>query len=469
MYLPVVYAACLADIVYSFSKSAKHACFIAKSFSSFLTLCRKTFLKMRKNPNKNIKNVSTPAATDSENESVCESSVPDKFELPVSVVGGDDDRPRPVLLENKSSDVRERPEFKKNGWASVKEAESKKRAEKFRKYEEDRKKKAEEYKKKAAAIGKRVPLIRVVPQQFSTTRTQNGPRRWGTQNSTSLGPQPALNSTVLVEQRSRSPVKKVEFKAPAVTKAMVKRNTASVSETLQHRWSRLGGPQLKPAYTRSYTQTREDPMVRNEKLNGKKSVGIKVQTRLDEGILVADVGTGDYLRGEFVAHQELPKIKAELASKNIEFKHMNGLLKELKEKLVVDEVDRVKKDMILKKTNSDREFLKKKYAKSKERKNELKKLVFDLGQVTKNELNAAARKNFELERENRALRLKMSMMKTDHEEMLPVVNYDTDGLKSEDEEVMSDGELSEMELVETDSDESENSEHWDLFLERKTE
>jgi len=155
---------------------------------------------MRKNPDKNKKNMSTPAGTDSENESVCESSVPDKFELPVSVVGGDDDRPRPVTFKNKSSDVRARPEFKKIGWACVKEAESKKRAEKFRKFEEDRKKKAEEYKKKTAVTGKREPLIRVVPQQSSTPRTQNGPRRWGTQNSTSLGPQPALNSTVLVEQ-----------------------------------------------------------------------------------------------------------------------------------------------------------------------------------------------------------------------------------------------------------------------------
>ena len=97
-------------------------------------------------------------------------------------------------------------------------------------------------------------------------------------------------------------------KTPAVTRAMVRKNTASVTETLQHRWSRLGGPQPKPVYTRSYTQTREDPIVRNEKLNGKKSVGIKIQTRLDEGILVADIGTGDYLREEFVAHQELPKV-----------------------------------------------------------------------------------------------------------------------------------------------------------------
>ena len=351
----------------------------------------------------------------------------------------------------------------------MKEAESKKRAEKFRKFEEDRNKKAEEYKKKTAVTGKRVPLIRVVPQQSSTPRTQNGPRRWGTQNSTSLGPQPVLNSTVLVEQRSRSPIKKVEFKAPAVTRAMVRKNTASVTETLQHRWLRLGGPQPKPGYTRSYTQTREDPIVRNEKLNGKKSVGIKIQTRLDEGILVADIGTGDYLREEFLAHQELPKVKAELASKQIEFKHMNGFLKELKEKMVVDEVDRVKKDLIVKKATSDRELFKKKYEKSKERKKELKKLIFDLGQVTKNEQNAAAKKNSELERENRALRLKISMMKTDHEEMLPVVNYDTDGLKSEDEEGMTDGEFSEGEILETDSDESDGSEHWNLFLERKTE
>lgn len=198
-------------------------------------------------------------------------------------------------------------------------------------------------------------------------------------------------------------------------------------------------------------------MVRNERLNEKRSVGLKVQTRLDEGILVAEVGTGDYLREEFLAHQELPKLKAELASKLIEGKYKDGFLKEIKENLVEKEVEIVKKDMILKKANTDKETLRKKNTKLRDRKMELKKLMADMAQ-----------KNRELERENRALRLKMAMMKADHEDMKPVVDYDTESCKSADEVEMEDEKLSEVEVVETESDDSDASESWDLFLERKT-
>ena len=267
-------------------------------------------------------------------------------------------------------------------------------------------------------------------------------------------------------------MKKIDFKKPVlpvVTKALVRRNTAAVEETLQHRWLRIGGPRPKPAYTRSFSQTKEDPMVRNEKLNGKTSVGLRVQTRLDEGILVAEVGTGDYLREEFLAHQEVPKLKAELASQLIEGKFREGCLKEVKEVLVEKEVEIVKKDMILKKSVADREKQRRKNEKLKERKMELKKLMADIRVVTENENRAAAQKIREIERENRALRLKMSLMKSDHEEMKPVVDYDTDGYKSADEIEMDDEKSSEEEVVETESDDSDASESWDLFLERKTE
>ena len=117
--------------------------------------------------------------------------------------------------------------------------------------------------------------------------------------------------------------------------------------------------------------------------------------------------------------------------------------------------------------SADKACLKKKYEKVKERKNELKKLVIDVDSVNRNERRAAAKKNSALEKENRALRHKIIMMKLDHEEMKPDVEYDTDDCKSADEEEMVDEESCEEEMVETDS-ESDGSEEWDLFLERKT-
>ena len=91
--------------------------------------------------------------------------------------------------------------------------------------------------------------------------------------------------------------------------------------------------------------------------------------------------------------------------------------------------------------------------------------MVEFEKVSKNEANAAAQKVRELERENRALRVKMSCMKLDHEDMKPVVQYDTDACKSEDE-VMAEDEFSDAEIVETDTDESDDSEmDWDLYRE----
>ena len=53
--------------------------------------------------------------------------------------------------------------------------------------------------------------------------------------------------------------------------------------------------------------------------------------------------------------------------------------------------------------------------------------------------------------------------------MKPVTEYDTDGLLSAEEEEMADEVCDDGEtevLVETDSDCSESSESWDLYLER---
>ena len=468
VYLRIGDAACLAEsIVYSLLKSAEHACSKAKSYSFFETLCiAKNILKMRKNPNKTPKKPTKKVESDS--ESVPETTVPDLLELPESVAGDTADRSRPVF-ENKSSDVRERPDFKVLGWDCVQKKKS---------FEEGRRMKVEEFKSQNNR-----PLTRVAPQQSSSPKKQNGLRKWGTRNM----PPPNFNTqnstSVFVEQRSRSPAKKVQPKQPeksverrsstpvrpaVVTKDMVKKNIKRVEETLQHRWLRLGGPRTKPDYTRSYTMTKEDPALRNERLTGKKSVGIKIQTRCDHGI----INTGDYLREEFKAHQEVPRLQAELASKKIEFKHLSGCMNELKGKLVEGEVEKVKKDLILKKVKGDAEKFKKKNENLKKRKNELKKMMADLAVVTENDRRAAALRNRNLERENRALRTKISLMSLDHQDMKPVTEYDTDGLLSADEEEMADedcGDEKDGAVSETDSECSERSESWDLYLERDSE
>jgi len=88
---------------------------IAKSFSvAFQTLCRlkkKIFLKMRKRNDPPPKKVDT---SESENESVTESTAADQFELPESVVAESSSRSRSAkeVFENKSQDVRKRAEFK---------------------------------------------------------------------------------------------------------------------------------------------------------------------------------------------------------------------------------------------------------------------------------------------------------------------------------------------------------------------
>ena len=471
VYLQFGDAARLAEfIVYSFLKSAEHACSNAKSYFIFETLCIvKNILKMRKNPNKTPKEPTKKVESD--NESVPETTVPDLLELPESVAGDSTDRSRPVF-ENKSSDVRERAGFKLLGWDCVQKKKS---------FEEGRKEKVEEFKRKNGR-----PLTRVAPQQ-SSPKKQNGPRKWGTRSM----PPPNFNTqnstSVTVESRSRSPVKKLQPKKPekpverrsstpakpaAVTNDMVKKNTKRVEETLQHRWLRLGGPRTKPEYTRSYTQSKEDPALRNERLTNRKSVGIKIQTRLDHGILDAEISTGDYLREEFKAHQEVPKLKAELASKKIEFKFLSGCMNELKGKLVEGEVEKVKKDLILKKTIGDKEKSEKKREKLKKRKNELKKIMADLAVITENDRRAAALRNRNLERENRALRTKISLMSLDHQDMKPVTEYDTDNLLSADEEGMADEDCCDEKdgaLSDTDSDCSEGSESWDLYLERDSE
>ena len=146
-----VAAASLADqsySVYSFSRSAGHACSnVVSIFDVFLTLCRIkiVILKMRKrNPEKKV----TPPKPDSDSGE----EAADLNELPESVATEsvaeeETSRSRSALFQNKSSDVRERAEFKKNGWDCVKSAEREKRrlvaVERSKKFEEGKKKKAE--------------------------------------------------------------------------------------------------------------------------------------------------------------------------------------------------------------------------------------------------------------------------------------------------------------------------------------
>ena len=83
---------------------------------------------------------------------------------------------------------------------------------------------------------------------------------------------------------------------------------------------------------------------------------------------------------------------------------------------------------------------------------------------------AAAAKQKLLEREIRALRSKMSLMRGDHEDMVAPVDYETDDYDSVDpdepvDEMVDDG--SESEASETDSELSDSAPDWDLYLERK--
>ena len=459
-----VAAACLADpfySVYSFSRSAGHACSNAASiFDVFLTLCRtkiNNILKMRnRNPNKKV----TPPKPESDSD---ESA--DVNELPESVAADSvveevTSRSRSALFSNKTSDVRESKEFKDNGWDCIKIAEKNRRravaVERSRKFEEGRKKKADE-----AAAKKNT--------KNSTSINQTTSSSWkNTRNSTSINP---TSKPLNVERRSRSPVKKVQQYPPkaVVTRQMVTRNHRRVEETLAHRWARLGGPQPRPVQVRSYTQTPEDPALVRDRLTGKKSVGIKIQTRLDNGILESNMGAGEYLREEFRAHLRVPRLESELASNKVELKAMGSCLKDLKEDLAQGAVENVKKGLILKKLNADKTVVEKKYEKSKNRKRELKKVAKDLAKVAGNERDAAAKKINDLERETRALRCKMELMRLDFDEFKGDKDYDTDdclsAVESAAADMTDDGETEED--VDTDSELSEDNEEWDLFLERK--
>ena len=253
-------------------------------------------------------------------------------------------------MPNQSQDVRERPEFKRNGWACVQ-------------------KKAETWSKPKLNIRKWEEAQR--PQ-----KTINGPRR----NPSDY-------------QRSRSPVHKPVFKKPEnkpesrprsrkpdlARKVVVERKKPKEKkekvETLAERWARLGGPKEKSESSAFFTQTPQDPAV----IGGhSRSVGIRVQVRLDPGILDATIETGGYLREEFSAYLRVAGLEQRVENQELENSMLRGSADAFKEKLVEAKKEDKKKNLILKKANFDREVLKRKNEKLKKRKNEEKKKAAEI-------------------------------------------------------------------------------------------